>query len=96
MAQFEDKKLNCEECGTEFVWDKSEQAYFAKKGFKKTPKRCRACRAKRQIEIQKEKANEKEIVCIKCGKKGFVNVDVDPEEEAFCFDCYLKEQGIQK
>lgn len=96
MANFEDKKLNCEECGTEFIWDKSEQAYFEKKGFKKVPKRCRACRAKRQMEIKKEKENEKEIVCIKCGKKGTVSFDIDPNEEAFCFDCYLKEKEISK
>ena len=57
MTKFEDKTLTCEECGTEFVWDASEQAYFAKKGFKKIPKRCRACRAARKIEEEKEKKN---------------------------------------
>jgi len=92
LSKFEDKKLTCEECGTEFIWDASEQAYFAKKGFKKVPKRCRACRAKKQIEIQQEKAKEKELTCIKCGKKGVVTANIDPDEEALCFDCYVKEQ----
>ena len=91
MAQFEDKKLNCEECGTEFVWDASEQAFFAKKGFKKMPKRCRACRAKKQVEIQKEKDKEKEITCVKCGKKSITSQDIGEDEETLCFDCYLKE-----
>uniref|UniRef100_A0A7C4R3V0 Zinc-binding protein n=1 Tax=candidate division CPR3 bacterium TaxID=2268181 RepID=A0A7C4R3V0_UNCC3 len=91
MAKFEDKKLICEECGTEFVWDASEQSYFAKKGFKKVPKRCRACRAKRQIEQKKEKENEKEITCISCGKKSTITSDISPDEEALCLDCYLKE-----
>ena len=89
--QFEDKKLTCEECGTEFIWDASEQSYFAKKGFKKVPKRCRACRAKRQIEVQKEKEKEKEITCIKCGKKSITSNDVSSDEETLCLECYLKE-----
>lgn len=89
--KFEDKKLTCEECGTEFTWDASEQAYFAKKGFKKIPKRCRACRAKRQAEQQKEKEKEKEIICSKCGKKAVTSADIAPGEEALCLECYLKE-----
>lgn len=92
MSNFENKKLTCEDCGTEFVWDASEQAFFAKKGFKKIPKRCRACRAKKQKEIEAEKANEREVVCAKCGAKGTIRETLTPEEEALCFDCYLKEQ----
>ena len=91
MTKFEDKKLTCEECGTEFVWDASEQAYFAKKGFKKVPKRCRACRAKKQMELQKEKENEKEITCTKCGKKAVTSAGIEENEEALCLECYLKE-----
>ena len=93
MPKFEDKKLACEDCGTEFIWDASEQAYFAKKGFQKVPKRCRACRAQRQVEQQKEKAKEKEIACMKCGKSGIITADIEPDEEALCFQCYLDEQN---
>lgn len=91
MAKFEDKKLICEECGTEFIWDKAEQAFFEKKGFKKVPKRCRGCRAKKQKELEQEKAKEKEIVCVKCGKKAIVTTEVLPEEETICMDCYISE-----
>ena len=90
--KFEDKTIVCEECGTDFIWDASEQSYFAKKGFKQVPKRCRACRAKRQKEKEEEKAKEKEITCVKCGKKGISTFEVGPDEETICFDCYLKEE----
>jgi hypothetical protein len=93
MPKFEDKKLSCEECGTEFTWDASEQAYFAKKGFSKEPKRCRACRAKRQIEQKKEKENEKEITCVKCGKKAMTSNEIASGEETICLDCFLKESS---
>lgn len=89
--KFEDKKLECEECGTEFLWDASEQAYFEKKGFKKVPKRCRACRAKKKIQEKEEKENEKEITCVKCGKKSFITTELAPDEEALCLECYIKE-----
>ena len=93
-TKFEDKKIVCEECGTEFIWDASEQAYFEKKGFKKVPKRCRACRAKKQLEAQKEKENEKDIFCTKCGKKSRTSGNFDPnEEEALCLDCYIKKES---
>ena len=93
MPKFENKKLICEECGTEFTWDAAEQAFFEKKGFKKVPKRCRACRSQKREEIKKEKENEREITCAMCGKKSATKNEVAPDEEALCFDCYLKERA---
>ena len=92
MTNFQDKKLTCQECGMEFVWDASEQAYFAKKGFKEIPKRCRACREKRKIEREKEKEKEKEITCAKCGKKATTASETGEDEETICMDCFVKEQ----
>ncbi|MBI2448617.1 zinc-ribbon domain containing protein [Candidatus Microgenomates bacterium] len=88
--QFQDQTLECQECGNEFVWDKSEQAYFAKKGFKEAPRRCRACRAKKKQEQKAEEAKEKEITCKICGKKSIITQDLAPDEETICFDCYIK------
>src|SRR4026208_2109487 len=45
--EFQDKLLNCVDCGTEFVWTAGEQLFFADKNFKKEPKRCKSCKAKR-------------------------------------------------
>ena len=40
--EFQDKTLQCVDCGTDFVWTAGEQAFFADKGFKNEPKRCKA------------------------------------------------------
>ena len=44
-----DKNLVCKDCGKEFVFTESEQAFYKEKGFENEPQRCPACRrAKKQ------------------------------------------------
>ncbi|PYU36736.1 MAG: zinc-binding protein, partial [Acidobacteria bacterium] len=45
--EYRDKVLKCAECGAEFVFTGGEQMFFADKGFKNEPKRCKSCKAKR-------------------------------------------------
>ena len=45
--EYHDKVLKCAECGAEFVFTAGEQMFFADKGFKNEPKRCKACKATR-------------------------------------------------
>jgi hypothetical protein len=45
--EFHDRVLKCAECGAEFVFTSGEQMFFADKGFKNEPKRCKGCKAKR-------------------------------------------------
>ena len=47
VMEFQDKTLNCVDCGTPFVWTAGEQLFFADKNFKNEPKRCKSCKAKR-------------------------------------------------
>jgi len=44
---FQDKSLQCSDCGREFVWPAGEQEFFKKKGFQQ-PKRCTACRNRKK------------------------------------------------
>lgn len=37
---YEDETLVCRDCGQEFVFSASEQAFFAEKGFMNKPSRC--------------------------------------------------------
>ena len=45
--EFQDKTLNCVDCGTEFIWTAREQLFLADKNFKNELKRCKSCKAKR-------------------------------------------------
>ena len=45
---FEDKNIECGDCGQEFVHSAEDQARYAERGFSSDPKRCRPCREKRK------------------------------------------------
>jgi CxxC-x17-CxxC domain-containing protein len=47
-VSYTDQVINCSDCGIDFVFSASEQAFFAEKGFASAPKRCSACRAQRR------------------------------------------------
>jgi CxxC-x17-CxxC domain-containing protein len=48
FVTYTDKVLTCSDCGIDFVFSASEQAFFAEKGFASAPKRCASCRAQRR------------------------------------------------
>jgi hypothetical protein len=41
---FQDKSIQCSDCGTVFTFSAREQAFFASKGFTNEPRRCPQCR----------------------------------------------------
>src|SRR2546423_15270039 len=45
---YQDKRLTCVDCGTEFAFTANEQAFYAEKGFTNEPKRCPTCRQNRK------------------------------------------------
>ena len=46
--EFQDKPLNCSDCGQEFIFTAGEQQFYERKGFREIPKRCKACRDSRK------------------------------------------------
>src|SRR5215204_1935369 len=72
--EFQDKNLNCVDCGTEFLWTAGEQLFFADKNFKNEPKRCKSCKAKRASRPAGAAGTARERVetttnCSACGKE---------------------------
>ena len=47
---YEDKTIVCADCGQEFTFTASEQAFYAEKGFTDSPKRCKPCRQARKAQ----------------------------------------------
>ncbi len=41
---FEDKSIQCSDCGTPFTFSAGEQEFYQTKGFTNEPKRCTECR----------------------------------------------------
>ncbi|MEG1528949.1 MAG: zinc-ribbon domain-containing protein [Clostridia bacterium] len=45
-----DKTIVCKDCGKEFLFTESEQAFYREKGFDNEPVRCPACRKARKAQ----------------------------------------------
>lgn len=52
-----DKKITCKDCGAEFIFNDSEQAFYKEKGFGNEPQRCPACRAAKKQQLRNSRNN---------------------------------------
>ena len=91
--EFQDRPLQCVDCGATFVWTAGEQAFFADKNFKNEPKRCRACKASRaeRLATSQPAARERvetKTVCSSCGKETTVPFRPTQGRPVFCRDCF--------
>jgi len=89
MAEFQDRILKCSECGAEFVFTAGEQHFFHDKNFKNEPKRCKACKSKRQAGPAGAGKTETMTVCSQCGRETTVPFKPTQGRPVFCRECFL-------
>jgi len=93
--QFQDKWIDCVNCGKAFVFSGRDQKYYQEQGFKNEPKRCRECRAllKRQKQVTTDADGvEKELfkaVCAACGRATYVPFKPTGAKPIYCRDCLV-------
>ena len=90
---FVDKTIVCKECGDEFTFTAEEQEFFAEKGFKNEPSRCKACRSARRSKGPGRGASPRgremfDVICSKCGKQTQVPFKPTNNRPVYCSDCY--------
>lgn len=86
---FEDKVLNCKECGNEFIFTAGEQEFYAEKGFENEPQRCKSCRANRRASRGNGKTREMfTVTCADCGTETQVPFQPRDERPVYCRDCF--------
>jgi hypothetical protein len=77
---YQDKTLTCRDCGCEFVFSASEQAFYAEKGFQNEPGRCPECRAARKATRGSGEGRQMfDVTCAECGKP----LPITPEQAKF-------------
>src|ERR1700687_5323791 len=91
--EYHDKVLKCAECGAEFVFTAGEQMFFADKGFKNEPKRCKACKAKRSEGGASGGGGspmraDTKTNCSQCGKETTVPFRPTHARPVFCRECF--------
>ena len=92
---FEDKTLQCSDCGQEFVFTAGEQEFFASKGYTNEPKRCPSCRQSRKADRYGNggagaRRQMYPAVCAECGKKTEVPFEPREGRPVYCSECYAK------
>ena len=90
---FEDKSLQCVDCGITFTFSADEQEFYQSKGFTNEPKRCPSCRAARKAERNGGYRSARQMypaVCAQCGKETEVPFQPRGDRPVYCSDCYRK------
>ena len=87
---YQDKTLKCRDCGQDFVFTASEQAFFAEKGFQNEPGRCPACRAARRNANGGNNGPRQmyEVICDGCGCTTQVPFQPRGDRPVYCRDCF--------
>ena len=92
---FEDKSIQCSDCGTTFTFSAGEQEFFASKGYTNEPKRCPSCRQERKAERYgsggygyRSQRRMYPAVCAECGKDTEVPFEPREGRPVYCSECY--------
>ena len=92
---FEDKSIQCSDCGATFTFSADEQELFASRGYTNDPKRCPSCRQARKSERYGNRSYGSPrqmfpVVCAECGKDTEVPFEPRGDRPVYCSDCYRK------
>ncbi len=93
---FQDKSIQCSDCGATFTFTVEEQEFFASKGYTNEPKRCPSCRQTRKTERfggSNDYGARRQMfpaTCAECGKTTEVPFEPRGDRPVYCSDCYRK------
>ena len=93
---FQDKSLQCSDCGITFTFSAEDQEFFHSKGYMNEPKRCPSCREVRKQERYGNSTygySQRQMfpaVCAECGKDTQVPFEPRGDKPVYCSDCYRK------
>ena len=92
---FQDKTLQCADCGSSFTFTVAEQEFFQSKGYTNEPKRCPNCRQTRKAERYGSGGGFKArqmypAVCAECGKATEVPFEPREGRPVYCSECFSK------
>lgn len=91
-----DKTLICKDCGAEFLFTESEQAFYREKGFQNEPQRCPGCRAANKNRQRdggrgNYSSSPRQMYsarCANCGRETEVPFKPSPDRPVYCKDCF--------
>ncbi|HLE36326.1 MAG TPA: zinc-ribbon domain containing protein [Candidatus Acidoferrales bacterium] len=96
QMEYHDKVLKCVDCGAEFVFTAGEQMFFADKGFKNEPKRCKGCKGQRAQASggASYQRAETKTTCSQCGKETTVPFKPTQGRPVYCRECFQQRRTM--
>ena len=103
---FQNKSIQCSDCGTTFIFSTEDQEFFQSKGYTNDPKRCPECRQARKskrygngygnVSYGYAPARERfPTTCSECGRSTEVPFQPRGDKPVYCSDCYRKVRLIR-
>ncbi|MEE8363629.1 MAG: CxxC-x17-CxxC domain-containing protein [Dehalococcoidia bacterium] len=95
---FQDKTLDCAECGEQFVFSADDQQYHSERGYT-DPKRCPACRRSRRSQLGSSGGGNRAdrpmypAVCAKCGRDTEVPFQPSGDRPVYCNECFAQQRS---
>ncbi len=101
---YQEKSLQCSDCGVNFTFTAEEQEFHASKGYTNEPKRCPTCRQARKSQQNSGSSYGYNsaprqmftIKCATCGKDAQVPFEPRGDKPVYCSDCYRKTNPIKR
>jgi CxxC-x17-CxxC domain-containing protein len=103
---YQDKALECRDCGQEFTWTAGEQEFYAQRGLVNQPGRCPDCRRARKAQqgggsyagggysagggYDRPQRQMFDTVCSECGKETQVPFQPRGDKPVYCSDCFAE------
>src|SRR5262245_58931958 len=92
---FEDRTLQCRECGQTFIFTSGEQEFYQQKGLLNEPGHCPECRQRRRGSLASGTAERAPremhtIVCAECGAEDQVPFLPRNDKPVYCSTCFEK------
>jgi len=92
--EYRDRTLKCVECGSDFVFTAGEQSFYADRGFKNEPKRCKNCKSKRSSMGNRSVPRaETTTTCSQCGKETTVPFKPTQGRPVYCRECFQQRRA---
>ena len=85
---YEDKTMECKDCGAEFTFTAGEQEFYAEKGFQNEPTRCKDCRMARKANRSNAPREMHNAICAECGAQTQVPFLPKEDRPVYCSDCF--------
>ena len=92
---FQDKSIDCADCGAAFTFSVEDQEFFQSKGYTNEPKRCPECRRARKLEREGNSGfgaprEMFPVTCAECGVSTEVPFQPRGDRPVYCSDCFKK------